>query len=88
VLGWILVVVDSGQIEARVAGWFAGELALLESFRRNDAKTVVWEAAFKERVRQLGREPTKDEAKRSIASSPRRGSPRATSTATRAPASS
>ena len=58
-----LVVVDSGQIEARVAAWFARESQLLETFRRNDAKTVVWEAAVKERVRQLGREPTKDEAK-------------------------
>lgn len=35
--GWVLVVVDSGQIEARVAPWFAGETALIESFRRNDA---------------------------------------------------
>lgn len=58
-----LVVVDSGQIEARVAAWFAKESGLLESFRRNDAKTLVYEAAFAERVRELGHEPSKDEAK-------------------------
>lgn len=35
--GHALVVVDSGQIEARVLPWFAGEQRLLETFRRNDA---------------------------------------------------
>jgi len=58
-----LVVVDSGQIEARVAAWFAKESGLLASFKRNDAKTLVYDAAFAERVRTLGHEPTKAEAK-------------------------
>lgn len=35
--GCVLVVADSGQIEARVLAWFAGEAALLDTFRRNDA---------------------------------------------------
>lgn len=34
--GHALVVVDSGQIEARVLPWVAGERRLLETFRRND----------------------------------------------------
>lgn len=61
--GWTMAVVDSGQIEARVAAWFAKESGLLASFQRNDAKTLVYDAAFAERVRELGHEPTKDEAK-------------------------
>lgn len=32
-----LAVADSGQIEARVTAWLAGEQALLETFKRNDA---------------------------------------------------
>jgi len=44
VVGWLLVVVDSGQIEARVLAWFAGEQRLLETFRRNDAKARAYEA--------------------------------------------
>lgn len=35
--GHVLVVSDSGQIEARVVGWVGGEKQLLETFRRNDA---------------------------------------------------
>lgn len=32
-----LAVADSGQIEARVTAWLAGEQSLLETFKRNDA---------------------------------------------------
>lgn len=35
--GHVLVVVDSGQIEARKVAWLANEPALLDAFRRNDA---------------------------------------------------
>lgn len=35
--GHTLVVADSGQIEARVVGWVAGQADLLETFRRNDS---------------------------------------------------
>jgi hypothetical protein len=34
--GCVLVVADSGQIEARKVAWVAGELELLKTFRRND----------------------------------------------------
>lgn len=42
-----IVVADSGQIEARVLPWLAGEGGLLETFRRNDAKKLAWDIAFK-----------------------------------------
>jgi hypothetical protein len=35
--GHLLVVADSGQIEARVIGWLAGHADLMDIFRRNDA---------------------------------------------------
>lgn len=34
---WLLVVADSGQIEARMVAWVAGERSVLDAFRRNDA---------------------------------------------------
>lgn len=37
--GHVLVVGDSGQIEARVNGWLWGQHDLLEAFRASDAKT-------------------------------------------------
>lgn len=61
--GHVLVVVDSGQIEARVVAWVAGEAAALDTFRRNDAKTERFRHARAERVQALAREPTKDEEK-------------------------
>lgn len=41
--GWVLVVADSGQIEARVLPWLARDSRLLETFRRNDQKTADFE---------------------------------------------
>lgn len=38
--GHVVVVVDSGQIEARVNAWMAGQDDLLDSFRRADAYTA------------------------------------------------
>jgi hypothetical protein len=46
--GFTLVVADSGQIEARVLPWVAGESALLETFRRNDAKALAYETKLTE----------------------------------------
>lgn len=40
--GSVLVVGDSGQIEARKVAWLAGQKNLLETFRRNDEQTRVW----------------------------------------------
>lgn len=61
--GFVNVVVDSSQVEVRVAGWFAGEQGLLESFKRNDLKTAEYNRAFAERVEALGHAPSKAETK-------------------------
>lgn len=58
-----LVVADSAQIEARKLAWLAGQEDTLETFRRNDAKSARYAAEFAARA-PVGREPTKDEAKR------------------------
>lgn len=57
-----LAVADSGQIEARVLAWLAGQQDTLETFRRNDAKSAKYGAEFAARAPR-GREPTKDEEK-------------------------
>lgn len=57
-----LVVADSGQIEARVLAWLAGQNDTLETFRRNDAKSARYAAEFAKRAPH-GREPTKEEEK-------------------------
>lgn len=36
-MSFLLVVADSGQIEARVVAWVAGERSVLDTFHRNDA---------------------------------------------------
>lgn len=61
--GETLVVADSGQIEARVVAWLAGERKLLDTFRQNDARTREYEAAFAARVEALGNAVTKEQAK-------------------------
>lgn len=61
--GEIICVADSGQIEARQVAWFAGEQSVLAIFRRNDAKTHVYKTAFGQAVADLGRAPSKAEAK-------------------------
>jgi hypothetical protein len=62
--GHQIAAADSGQIEARMLAWLAREERALETFRRNDAATDRYLAAVAERRRALGREPTKEEAKR------------------------
>lgn len=62
--GYVLAVADSGQIEARVVAWCAGETRLLDVFRRNDEKTAQYQAAFGGLVSRLKREPTADDLKR------------------------
>lgn len=42
-----MVVGDSGQIEARVLPWLAGETSLIETFRKNDARAREGEEAAK-----------------------------------------
>lgn len=62
--GHLIVAADSGQIEARMLAWLAQEGRALDTFRRNDAETERYRAALAQRCRTLGREPTKEEAKR------------------------
>jgi DNA polymerase len=57
-----LVVADSGQIEARVLAWLAGQDDTLETFRRNDAKSARYSSEMAARAPR-GREPTKEEEK-------------------------
>lgn len=61
--GYVLVVADSGQIEARVTAWLARQTDLLDTFRRNDEQTRIYKEAFSEREKVLGREASKEEAK-------------------------
>jgi hypothetical protein len=61
--GCVTVVSDSGQIEARVNAWLAGDAATLSIFRANDEKTRVYKAALRPLVAALGHEPSKEEEK-------------------------
>jgi hypothetical protein len=61
--GHSLVVVDSGQIEARTLPWLAGQTNLIETFRRNDLKTSIYEHTLSERLAELKRPATKEEKK-------------------------
>jgi len=57
--GHVVVVVDSGQIEARVNAWMAGQDDLLESFRRADDYTAA-QAKLPKDKRQLARGDDRD----------------------------
>lgn len=50
----MLVVVDSGQIEARVTAWLAGQESTLEAFRKNDALNARYKAAFTKEAKARG----------------------------------
>jgi DNA polymerase len=60
--GETLVVTDSGQIEARVVAWLAGETTLLETFRRNDAQTDRYESERARLLREIDDERAIDTA--------------------------
>lgn len=52
--GQVIVACDSGQIEARVLAWVAGEAVVLETFRRNDERTARFQEALAARVAARG----------------------------------